>query len=119
MFMVMALPRPRSETKAAVTVTQQSATCAANNTSRSAQRVPRRIGFRLDRVIGIGLEYLSQWITPNTKPASTEISNPIRINDGCGCTTKNFIGYSLGGCQFARPAEGEPHQAAGERASED
>src|SRR5258706_392627 len=38
--MVSALPKPRSETKAAVTVTQQSAICAASRTSRRAQRRP-------------------------------------------------------------------------------
>src|ERR1700674_4379473 len=106
MFMVMALPKPRSDTKAAVTVTQQSATCAASRTSRSAQRCPAAedwIAPLLIASFGSVLNISRSGISPNTTPASSEISIPIRINDGCGCTTEKFMGYSVGGCQLARP----------------
>ena len=44
--MVSALRSPRSDTKAAVTVTQQSAICAASRMSRRAHRRRRKTGFR-------------------------------------------------------------------------
>ncbi len=105
MFMVRALPRPRSETKAAVTVTQQSAICAASSTSRRAQRRPVEawIPPLLIASFGSVLNICRSGITPNNTPASTEIRNAIRINDGCGRTIWNPNGYSVGGCQLARP----------------
>src|ERR1700730_3851757 len=102
--MVNALPRPRSETKAAVTVTQQSAICAASRTSRSAQRRPAEdwLPPLLIASFGSVLNICRSGITPNRTPASTEIRPAIRINDGCG-STWNLKGNLVGGCQLARP----------------
>src|SRR5471030_634281 len=102
--MVSALPKPRSETKAAVTVTQHSAIWAASRQSRSAQRRPAKdwIPPLLIASLGSVLNICRSGITPHTAPANTEISKTIRINDGCG-STENLIGYSAGGCQAARP----------------
>src|SRR6266849_4956570 len=102
--MVIALPRPRKETKAAVTVTQQSAICAASKTSRRAQRRPATDWIPPLLIISFGsvLNICRRGITPNTTPAATEMRNAIRINEGCG-NTKNFIGYLVGGCQLERP----------------
>src|SRR6266576_6221168 len=102
---VIALPSPRSETKAAVTVTQQSAICAASSTSRSAQRRPAANWLPPPLIVSFGsvLNICRSGISPKTTPAATEIRNAIRINDGCGRTKKSLRGYLVGGCQLARP----------------
>src|SRR5260370_33565272 len=105
----IALLGPGSETNAGVTVTQQSAFCPAGRTSRRAQpvlpknrRVEDWIPPFLIASFGSVLKICRNGITPNSIPASTEISNAIRIKDGCGCIW-NLKGYSVGGGQFCRP----------------
>jgi hypothetical protein len=80
------LTMPRMETKAAVTVTQQSAICAANRTSRSAQRRPALdwLPAPLMASLGSAWKICRSGINPNSAQASTEIRNAIRINEGCG-----------------------------------
>src|SRR5260370_42687134 len=112
--MVSALPRQRSETKEAVTVTQQSAICAASRTSRRAQRRPAEdwLPPLLIASFGSVLNICRNGISPNTTPARTEIRNAPRINDGCG-STWNFIGKLVGGRQPARPVmaiQAQPHE---------
>src|ERR1700687_6453843 len=103
--MVNALPRPRRETKAAVTVTQQTATAPANSTSRSAQRRPAEDVLPLLLILSFGslLNTCRSGIIPNKTPAITEIRNAIRINEGCGIAKRKLRGYLVGGCQLARP----------------
>src|SRR6202140_5814593 len=103
--MVNALPRPRRETKAAVTVTQQSAICAASRTSRRAQLRPAEdwLPPLLIASFGSVLNICRSGITPNRTPATTEIRKAIRTNDGCGITARNLIGNVVGACQVARP----------------
>src|SRR5271156_6590739 len=103
--MVTALLRPRSETKAAVTVTQQSAICAASSASRSAQRRPGEAWLPPLLIASFGsvLNICRKGITPNKTPASSDRRNAIRINDGCG-TTRNLIGNRVGGCQLESPS---------------
>src|ERR1700687_3536971 len=103
--MVNALPRPRRETKAAVTVTQQSAICAANSTSRSAQRRPAEDWLPLLLIVSFGslLNTCRSGIIPNKTPAITEIRNAIRINEGCGIAKRKLRGYLVVEGQLARP----------------
>ena len=87
-----------------MTVTQHRTTWAANSTSRSAQRRPAWDWFTplFMASLGSALNICRSGITPNMTPASTEIRNAITIKDDCGIMWK-LIGYSVGGCQFARP----------------
>ncbi len=120
MFMVRALPRPRSETKAAVTVTQQSAICAASSTSRSAQRRPAEdwLPPLLIASLGSVLNICRSGITPNSTPASSRDKQ--RHQDQRWLRHDDMEPHRVfgGWMPVSQAAEGHPRQTAGARAPE-
>ena len=115
MFMVMALPRPAERDKGGgdgdaaerdlggqQDIAKRPA-ASGGGLASAALRWRHRDGF----------QYLPQRHYPEPYAGEHRDRNAVRISDDCGITMWNLKGYSVGGCQIARPVSAIHAQAAG------